>query len=49
MLYELAHVIKERFGFLWDAIEWGNAEVFAFMHRKGMKRIPELLTEFSDR
>ena len=21
MLYEIAHVIKERFGFLWDAIE----------------------------
>lgn len=47
MLYELAHVIKKRFGFLWDAIEWGNAEVFALMHYKGMKRIPELLTECS--
>lgn len=49
MLYEIAHIIKERFGFLWDAIEWGNAEVFAMMHRKGMKRIPELLTECSGR
>lgn len=44
MLYELAHVIKKRFGFLWDAIEWGNAEVFALMHCRGLKRIPELLT-----
>ena len=49
MLYEIAHVIKERFGFLWDAIEWGNAEVFTLMHRGGMKRIPELLGECSGR
>ena len=49
MLYEIAHIIKERFGFLWDAIEWGNAEVFALMHRGEMKRIPELLAEGSGR
>ena len=49
MLYEIAHIIKERFGFLWDVIEWGNAEVFALMHRKGMERIPELLAECSGR
>lgn len=49
MLYEIAHIIKERFGFLWDAIEWGNAEVFALMHRGEMKRIPELLAECSGR
>lgn len=49
MLYEIAHLVKDRFGFLWDAIEWGNAEVFALMHRKGMERIPELLAECSGR
>lgn len=49
MLYEITHIIKERFGFLWDAIEWGNAEVFAVMHRGGMARIPELLAECSGR
>lgn len=49
MLYEIAHVIKARFGFLWDAIEWGNAEVFALMHRKEMARIPELLADCSGR
>ena len=49
MLYEIAHVIKDKFGFLWDAIEWGNAEVFALMHRGEMKRIPELLAECSGR
>lgn len=49
MLYEIAHVIKARFGFLWDAIEWGNAEVFALIHRGEMKRIPELLSDCSGR
>ena len=49
MLYEIAHFVKERFGFLWDAIEWGNAEVFALMHHREMKRIPLLLAECSGR
>lgn len=47
MLYELAHAIKERCGFLWDAIEWGNAQVFSLMYRKGLKRIPEILEKHS--
>ena len=32
MLYEIAHVVKERMGFVWDAVEWGNAKVFALQH-----------------
>lgn len=47
MLYELAHAIKERCGFLWDAIEWGNAQAFSLMYRKGLKRIPEILQKHS--
>ena len=47
MLYELAHAIKERCGFLWDAIEWGNAQAFSLMYRKGLKRIPEILQNHS--
>lgn len=43
MLYELAHIIKDKFGILWDVLEWINAEVFSLMHNKGMKHIPELL------
>ena len=49
MLYEIAHIIKSHFGFIWDAIEWGNAEVFTLMHREEMKRIPDLLAECSGR
>lgn len=47
MLYELAHVVKDRFGFLWNAIEWGNAQAFSLMYRKGLKRIPEILQKHS--
>lgn len=49
MLYEIAHIVKDNFGFLWDAIEWGNAEAFALMHHKAMKGLPELLEECSGR
>lgn len=49
MLYEIAHIIKDKFGFLWDAIEWGNAEAFALMHQRAMKGLPELLEECSGR
>lgn len=47
MLYEIAHTIKERCGFLWDAIECGNALAFSVMYRKGLKRIPEILEKYS--
>ena len=47
MLYEIAHTIKERCEFLWDAIEWGNALAFSVMYRKGLKRIPEILEKYS--
>ena len=33
MLYEIAHVVKERMGFVWDAVEWANAWVFGWQHR----------------
>ena len=47
MLYELAHIIKSRIGFLWDAIEWGNAEAFALLHRNEMEKIPQILADCS--
>lgn len=48
MLYEIAHVVKDKFGFLWEAVEWGNAEAFALMHKKGLNDIPEILKEVSN-
>lgn len=49
MLYELAHVIKERFGFIWDLVEWGNATAFSLMKGNAMKRIPSVLKGCSEK
>lgn len=48
MLYELAHIIKERFGFIWDVVEWGNASFFSIFHNSQLKSLPALLTECSN-
>ena len=47
MLYELAHVIKERCSFLWDMVEWVNATLFVCLHRKKLKEIPNVLERCS--
>lgn len=47
MLYELAHVIKERCVFLWDMVEWGNAELFALLYKSKLKEIPVILEKCS--
>ena len=49
MLYKLAHILRDRFGFLWNVVEWLNALVFALTHRAALKKIPEILQEFSDK
>lgn len=49
MLYKLAHILRDKFGFLWNIIEWLNALVFALTHRAALKKIPEILQEFSDK
>lgn len=49
MLYEIAHLIKERFGFIWDMVEWGNATAFSLMKGNAMKKIPSVLKECSDK
>ena len=49
MLYEIAHFIKERFGFIWDMVEWGNATAFSLMKGNAMKKIPSVLKECSDK
>lgn len=47
MLYEIAHLIKERFSFLWEAVEWGNASLFALIYQSKLKEIPHILKECS--
>ncbi|WP_405343037.1 GNAT family N-acetyltransferase [Fibrobacter sp.] len=47
MLYKLAHILRDRFGFLWNLIEWGNAFVFALTHKSALNKIPAILKECS--
>lgn len=47
MLYEIAHIIKEKFSFIWDMIEWGNATVFSLMKSGAIKKLPAVLKSCS--
>ena len=42
MLYKLAHIIKDKFSFLWEAIEWGNASLFYMLHKKQLRYKPKV-------
>ena len=48
MLYEIAHFIKEKLSFLWDAVEWGNSSLFALQYREKLKDIPQILEGISN-
>ena len=48
MLYELAHFIKDKYSFMWDAVEWVNACVFSIQHKETLKKRPELLNRISN-
>ena len=47
MLYKLAHILRDRFGFLWNIIEWCNAFAFALTHGSALRKIPGILEECS--
>ena len=49
MLYKLAHILRDRFGFIWNMVEWLNAFVFAMTHKNQLAKIPEILQGFSDK
>ncbi|WP_407458400.1 GNAT family N-acetyltransferase [Fibrobacter sp.] len=48
MLYKIAHILRDRFGFLWNLVEWMNALVFALTHKSALKKIPAVLQECSE-
>lgn len=48
MLYELAHLIKDKCSFLWDAVEWGNASLFALLYKEKLRGVSELLDKMSN-
>ena len=39
MLYRIAHFIRDKFGFLWRIIEWGNALVFSLKYAVKLRDI----------
>lgn len=43
MLYELAHFIKDKFGFLWNLAEWVNAKAFALRYHGKLKAVDSML------
>ena len=45
MLYKLAHILLDKFGFLCNIIEWCNAFVFSLTHKSALKKIPGILQE----
>lgn len=47
MLYKIAHILRDRFKFLWNLIEWGNALVFTLTYKASLKKIPVILQECS--
>lgn len=47
MLYKLAHIMKERFLFIWNAVEWGNATLFSITHKKKLSELNEILKDIS--
>jgi hypothetical protein len=48
MLYKLAHILRDKFGFLWNIIEWSNSFIFALTHKNAFKKIPQILQECSN-
>lgn len=47
MLYEIAHIVKDRLKPVWNLVECGNAQAFSLVYRKGLKQIPGILAKHS--
>ena len=47
MLYKLAHILRDKFGFLWNIIECCSAFVFSLTHKCALQKIPAILNECS--
>lgn len=43
MIYELAHLIKDKCSFVWNFMEWGNSVAFSIRYRKGLKCLNEVV------
>lgn len=48
MLYEITHIIKNKFSFLWKTIEKINASLFYMMHKEQLSKVDKILKEVND-
>lgn len=39
MLYQIAHILRDKFSWLWNVIEWMNGMVFSLRYGKTLKRL----------
>lgn len=49
MLYEIAHIVKDKFGFIWEIVEHVNASLFALRYRDKLKHVNELLSSLDSK
>lgn len=43
MVYEFAHLVKEKMRFVWDGVEWMNGWLFGLIYRKELKSLPDII------
>lgn len=43
MLYKIAHIIRDRMGFLWEWLEECNSFAFKIRYRKGLRQLAQVL------
>ena len=48
MLYEIAHIIRDKFGFLWQIVEHANGFLFACRYHKKLNDLDKLLVSLSN-
>ena len=48
MLYALAHILRDKFPWIWDLIEKTNSILFALRYRNELKQMPQLLERYQE-
>lgn len=48
MLYKIAHILQDKFPFIWDIIEWTNSALFVFRYGEKLKCISSVLSKYEN-
>lgn len=49
MLYEITHYILAKMPWLWNIVEWGNAEAFSVMYKKELETLPGVVEKYNEK